>query len=253
MKKIWFFIMILSLVACNPHTVQPNAAPSIKVAAAADLTHAFKEIGEQFKNEKGIDVTFIFGSSGQLAEQIKQGAPFDIFASANVEYVDELVRDHVALEQTKNVYAFGRIGMAVKDGVAVSSLQDVLKKEVKKVAIANPDHAPYGLAAKQALMKAGVWEQVEPKLVYGKNIADTLAYVESGNVEVAIVALALMKDHPLPFYLIDEHMHEPIRQAVVITKQTKHEKEAREFLAFLKGPTGTSIMKKYGFIIPEEE
>ncbi|WP_216366011.1 molybdate ABC transporter substrate-binding protein [Anoxybacillus sp. CHMUD] len=248
-----FFIMILLLVACNPHAAQPNATPSIKVAAAADLTHAFKEVGEQFKKEMGIDVTFIFGSSGQLAEQIKQGAPFDMFASANVAYVDELIRDRVALEQTKNIYAFGRIGLAVKEGVAVTSLQDLLKQEVKKVAIANPDHAPYGLAAKQALIKSDIWEQVKPKLVYGKNIADTLAYVESGNVEVAIVALALMKDHHLPFYLIDEHMHEPIRQAVVVVKTTKHEKEAREFLTFLKGPIGTSIMKKYGFIIPEEE
>lgn len=253
MKKMWFLVMFFLLVACHSYSVQPKSPPSIKVAAAADLTHAFKEVGEQFKKETGIEVTFIFGSSGQLAEQIKQGAPFDIFASANVEYVDELVREHIALEQTKNIYAFGRIGLAVKEGVAVTSLQDLLKKEVKKVAIANPDHAPYGLAAKQALQKAGLWEQVEPKLVYGKNIADTLAYVESGNVEVAIVALALMKGHPLPFYLIDEHMHEPIRQAIVVVKQTKHEKEAREFLTFLKGPIGTSIMKKYGFIIPEEE
>nr|WP_246348825.1 molybdate ABC transporter substrate-binding protein [Anoxybacillus tengchongensis] len=243
----------MSLVACNPNIAQPNVAPTIKVAAAADLTNAFKEIGEQFKKETGIDVTFIFGSSGQLAEQIKQGAPFDIFASANVEYVDELVHEHIAIEQTKNIYAFGRIGLAVKEGVAVTSLQDVVKQEVKKVAIANPDHAPYGLAAKQALQKAGLWEQVEPKLVYGKNIADTLTYVESGNVEAAIVALALMKDHHLPFYLIDEHMHEPIQQAIVIVKQTKHEKEADKFIEFLQGPTGTSIMKKYGFIIPEEK
>lgn len=253
MKKMWFLVMFFLLVACHSYSVQPTSPPSIKVAAAADLTNAFKEMEEQFKKETGIEVTFIFGSSGQLAEQIKQGAPFDIFASANVEYVDELVREHIALQQTKNIYAFGRIGLAVKEGVAVTSLQDLLKKEVKKVAIANPDHAPYGLAAKQALQKAGLWEQVEPKLVYGKNIADTLVYVESGNVEAAIVALALMKGHPLPFYLIDEHMHEPIRQAIVVVKQTKHEEEAREFLTFLKGPIGTSIMKKYGFIIPEEE
>ncbi|WP_244149275.1 molybdate ABC transporter substrate-binding protein [Anoxybacillus pushchinoensis] len=248
-----FFIMILLLVACNPHAAQPNATPSIKVAAAADLTHAFKEVGKQFKKETGIDVTFVFGSSGQLAEQIKQGAPFDIFASANVEYVDELVREHVAIEKTKNIYAFGRIGLAVKEGVAVTSLGDVSKEEVKKIAIANPDHAPYGLAAKQALERAGLWEQVKQKIVYGRNVADTLTYVESGNVEVAIVALGLMKDHHLPFYLIDERMHDPIRQAIVVTKQTAHEKEAHAFIEFLKGPNGTSIMKKYGFIIPEEE
>ncbi|WP_461201857.1 molybdate ABC transporter substrate-binding protein [Anoxybacillus sp. TBDG-1] len=245
--------IILLMIGCIGCQYHPPSSPTIKVAAAADLTNAFKEIGEQFKKETGIDVTFIFGSSGQLAEQIKQGAPFDIFASANVEYVDELVHGHIALEQTKNIYAFGRIGLAVKEGVAVTSLQDVVKQEVKKVAIANPDHAPYGLAAKQALQKAGLWEQVEPKLVYGKNIADTLTYVESGNVEAAIVALALMKDHHLPFYLIDEHMHEPIQQAIVIVKQTKHEKEAGKFIEFLQGPTGTSIMKKYGFIIPEEK
>lgn len=251
MRTLLLTVICVLITACS--RVEQEPSKELKIAAASDLTLAFHEIGQQFEKQTGTKVTFIFGSTGQLAEQIKQGAPFDIFASANVEYVDELVREHIALEQTKNIYAFGRIGLAVKEGVAVTSLQDLLKKEVKKVAIANPDHAPYGLAAKQALIKSDIWEQVKPKLVYGKNIADTLAYVESGNVEVAIVALALMKDHHLPFYLIDEHMHEPIRQAIVVVKQTKHEEEAREFLTFLKGPIGTSIMKKYGFIIPEEE
>ena len=253
MKRILFFIMLFLLAACQSLSAQPSSPPTIKVAAAADLTNVFKEIGEQFRKETGTNVTFVFGSSGQLAEQIKQGAPLDVFASAHVKQVDELSREHVAIEKTKNIQAVGRIGRAVKEGVAVTSLEDVSKEEVKKIAIANPDHAPYGLAAKQALERAGLWEQVKQKIVYGRNIADTLTYVESGNVEVAIVALGLMKDHHLSFYLIDERMHDPIRQAIVVTKQTAHEKEAHAFIEFLKGLNGTSIMKKYGFIIPEGE
>lgn len=230
-----------------------NEPSTLKVAAAADLTLAFQEIGKRFEAKTGTPVVFSFGSTGQLAEQIKNGAPFDVFAAANVQAIDELKKEHLILEGTEHVYAFGRIGIAAKSDISVRTLNDLLKENVKKIAIANPDHAPYGLAAKQALQKAGIWEQVKNKLVYGKNIADTLAYVESGNAEAGIVALSLVKTSDVHFQLINEAMHEPIQQAVAVMKATKHREAAKQFVAFLNSSEGREIMKKYGFSIPKEQ
>lgn len=235
---------------CNQKE-QPSA---LKVAAAADLTLAFQEIGKRFEAKTGTPVVFSFGSTGQLAEQIENGAPFDVFAAANVQAIEKLTKEKLVVPQTVHVYALGRIVIATKTKGAVQTLNDLLKDDIKKIAIANPDHAPYGVAAKQALQKAGIWEQVKPKIVYGKNIADTLAYVESGNAEAGIVALSLVKtSRSFHFQLINEAMHEPIQQAVAVMKATKHREEAKQFVAFLNSSEGRKIMKKYGFSIPKEK
>lgn len=240
--------MIMS--GCNQKE-QPSA---LKVAAAADLTLAFQEIGKRFEAKTGTPVVFSFGSTGQLAEQIENGAPFDVFAAANVQAIEKLTKEKLVVPQTVHVYALGRIVIATKTKGAVQTLNDLLKDDIKKIAIANPDHAPYGVAAKQALQKAGIWEQVKPKIVYGKNIADTLAYVESGNAEAGIVALSLVKtSRSFHFQLINEAMHEPIQQAVAVMKATKHREEAKQFVAFLNSSEGRKIMKKYGFSIPKEK
>jgi len=235
---------------CNQKE-QPSA---LKVAAAADLTLAFQEIGKRFEAKTGTPVVFSFGSTGQLAEQIENGAPFDVFAAANVQAIEKLTKEKLVVPQTVHVYALGRIVIATKTKGAVQTLNDLLKDDIKKIAIANPDHAPYGVAAKQALQKAGIWEQVKPKIVYGKNIADTLAYVESGNAEAGIVALSLVKtSRSFHFQLINEAMHEPIQQAVAVMKATKHREAAKQFVAFLNSSEGREIMKKYGFSIPKEK
>lgn len=231
-----------------------NEPSTLKVAAAADLTLAFQEIGKRFEAKTGTPVVFSFGSTGQLAEQIENGAPFDVFAAANVQAIEKLTKEKLVVPETVHVYALGRIVIATKTKGAVQTLNDLLKDDIKKIAIANPDHAPYGVAAKQALQKAGIWEQVKPKIVYGKNIADTLAYVESGNAEAGIVALSLVKtSRSFHFQLINEAMHEPIQQAVAVMKATKHREAAKQFVAFLNSSEGREIMKKYGFSIPKEK
>ena len=229
---------------------------SITVSAASDLTTAFAEIRDHFQKSDGTKVTFNFGSSGQLAQQIEQGAPVDVFAAANVAFIDDLEKKGLVVPETKALYAQGRITIWTRGDNPPGSLEhieDLAKPEVKRIAIANPDHAPYGVAARQALQKAGVWEKVQPKLVFGENISQTLQLADSGNVDAAIVALSLSIGSKGRWVLIPAELHEPLNQALAVIKSTTHEATARKFAEFVNGPLGRSIMKKYGFILPGEE
>ena len=246
-----FSILIIN-AGCSSNSSN-EVKQEIKVAAASDLTLAFSEIGKLFEEEKEVKVTFSFGSTGQLADQIEHGAPFDVFAAANIQFVDYLKEKDLIIRETQTTYAFGRIGIATKlsNNLNVRTLEDLLKPEVKKIAIANPDHAPYGLAAKQALEEAGIWEQLEGKLVYGRNISDTLAYMETGNVEASIVALSLYNEEKMNFHLIDEELHAPLEQSIAVIGRTSEYELAHEFIQFIKGPIGKPIMERYGFVVPE--
>ncbi|RSD29102.1 molybdate ABC transporter substrate-binding protein [Mesobacillus subterraneus] len=238
---------------CSKNDANETQPAEIKIAAASDLAVAFKDIGPLFEKETGAKVTFSFGSSGQLADQIENGAPFDIFAAANISFVDQLKEKDLIIPESQTTYAFGRIGISTlaKRPLLVETLDDLQKPEVKKIAIANPEHAPYGLAAKQALEAAGIWDQIEGKLVYGRNISDTLTFIETGNAEAGIIALSLHREDDLNFHLIDDNMHEPLEQSIAVIKRTKQEKLAKDFIDFIKGPTGKPIMESYGFTIPE--
>ncbi|MGH9882878.1 MAG: molybdate ABC transporter substrate-binding protein, partial [Pyrinomonadaceae bacterium] len=184
-------VFLAVLWGCNrPATQTPT---QITLAAAADLTPAFEELGRDFEKQSKIKVIFSFGSSGMLAQQIANGAPMDLFAAANVSYVDDLEKKGLIIPDTKALYARGRITLwTLKDApIKVEKLEDLTRPEVKRIAIANPDHAPYGMAAREALESAAIWDIVKPKLIYGDNIRQTLQFAQTGNVDVAIVALSL--------------------------------------------------------------
>jgi molybdate transport system substrate-binding protein len=221
----------------------------LTVAAASDLTPAFEEIGRAFESATKTKVVYVFGSTGMLTRQIENGAPVDLFAAASVSYVDQLEKKGLIIPDTKAVYARGRIAlwMPNESTLRLQGIADLARPEVMRVAIANPDHAPYGLAAKQALQSAGIWEQVQPKLVYGDNIRQTLQYAQTGNVEVAIVALSVSIQSNGRWTLIPEELHQPIDQGLAVMKTTKNEQAARAFAAFISSPQGKAIMKKYGF------
>ncbi len=181
------------LASCRgPQGDSPAPGP-LTVSAAADLTYAFQEIGKAFEAETGHTVVFNFGSTGQLAQQIEQGAPVDVFAAANVSFIDELEQQGLILTDTKQLYARGRLALWLRadSPLEISHIEDLTQPGVRRIAIANPDHAPYGMAAREALQAAGVWEAVQPRLVLGENVRQTLQYAETGNVDVAIVALSL--------------------------------------------------------------
>lgn len=249
------FLVLLTLItlpfgwACRQTT---NRHSELTVAAAADLTPAFEEIGREFETQHQTKVIFVFGSTGLLTRQIENGAPMDLFAAANVAYVEQLEQKGLTVPGTKAIYARGRITMwtTADSALQIRTIGDLVSPEVRRIAIANPDHAPYGLAAQQAMQKAGIWDAVKPKLVYGDNIRQTLQYAETGNVDVAIVALSLSQQSKGRWTLIPEELHQPLDQGLAVIKGTRNETTARAFASFVTGARGREILAKYGFAFP---
>lgn len=230
--------------------------PTITVAAAADLRVALEELAPLYEQDCHCSVTLTFGSSGTFATQIKEGLPADVFASADISYVDDLDRAGLIVSDTKQLYAVGRIVVALPPSAAQepSGLSDLVGPDVRKVSIANPAHAPYGVAAKEALISAGLWAQVEPRLVLGENAAQATQFVETGDAQAGIVplSLAVQNKRGLKYALIDDSLHAPLRQAGAVLKRSKHPDIAAAFLKFINGPEGRTVMKKYGFVLPGE-
>ena len=243
-----FAVVVLTLACRKTHTPE-SASTELTVAAASDLTTAFEDIGSEFEAHEDIKVVFSFGSTGLLTRQIENGAPFDIFAAANESYIDQLEQKGLIIPGSKTTYARGRITMwtTADSTLKLEKIEDLARSDVHLIAIANPDHAPYGQAAREAFESAGIWETVKPKLVYGDNIRQTLQFAESGNVEVAIVAVSLTAENKGRCVLIPEQLHKPIMQAMGIIKGTKHEDAARRFSELVNGGIGREIMSRYGF------
>ena len=229
----------------------------LRVAAAADLALAFKDVGVAFEKETGKRVDFSFGSTGLLAKQIAEGAPYDVFAAANISFVDDVVREGACLEETKALYAKGRIVMWAKDPWALpKDIKELSDPKYAKVALANPEHAPYGRAAREAMTKSGVWSTVQPRTVYGENVQQTLMFARSGNADVAVVALSLAVTSPGNYIPIDPSLHEPLDQALVVCKggsKGGKPNEARAFVEFVGSEPGRAIMRRYGFLLPGED
>jgi len=264
---IIFIFTVFLLPACaSTQTIPPTSAPTVEtlsaspvtltVAAAADLTPAFQELGGLFTNQTGISVVFTFGSTGQLTQQIEQGAPVDVFAAANRSYIDELDSAGLLITDTVALYAQGRITLWTRadSPLTFSRIDDLTQDGVSRIAIANPEHAPYGVAAREALESAGLWEAVQSKLILGENIAQTMQYAETGNVDVAIVALSLSiaAGDEGRYVLIPAELHNPLDQALAVIGSTAHKAEARQFAAFVNSQAGREVMRRYGFVLPGE-
>ena len=251
-----FTALILTMIAAAAVACGGNdERPSVLVAAASDLRFVFEEMEPQFEDQCECDLVFSFGSSGTLATQIKQGLKVDVFASADSGYVDELDEDGLVLDGTRQLYAIGRIVLAVPSGseIKVDSLDDLRDTKLRKIAIANPDHAPYGRAAKQALQEAGVWEGVQNRLVLGENASLATQFVETGNADAGIIplSLAIQRKQYLRFVLVDESLHEPLSQVAAVLRSSGHPGQARAFLNYVNGE-GRALMREYGFVLPGE-
>jgi molybdate transport system substrate-binding protein len=227
----------------------------LRIAAAADLALAFGEIKTDFEAKTGKKVEISFGSTGLLAKQIAEGAPFDVFAAANVSFVDDVVKARACNGSTKALYARGRIVVWSNDPSALpKDLSGLTDARYAKIAIANPEHAPYGRAAQQALTKSGVWETLRPRMVHGENVQQTQVYARTGNADVAIVALSLAVTSGGAYLPIPEELHEPLDQALVICNGGIRSKtnEAHAFVDHVASPEGRAVMRKYGFLLPGE-
>lgn len=241
------FVFTVTLAGCKP-----SPPPPLRVAAASDLALAFTEVGAAFEKSTGSKVEFSFGSTGLLAKQIGEGAPFDLFAAANQSYADEVVKRGACLGESRALYARGQIVMWSK-AAPPKDLADLADPRFAKIAIANPEHAPYGQAAQQAMQRAGVWDAVRPRVVYGENVQQALAFATSGNADVAIVALSLATSSSAgQFTRIDPKNHDAIDQALVVCKNGKKAETAPRFAAFVASPEGRTIMRRHGFLLPGE-
>ena len=232
-------------------------AQSVKVAAAADLKFAMTELASQFEKQSGAKLDVTYGSSGNFLTQIQNGAPFDLFFSADSEYPKKLEAAGLAEPGTLREYAVGHIVIwTPRDSgidAAKAGWQSLLDQRVKKIAIANPDHAPYGRAAMAALKKAGIYEQVKGKLVYGENISQTAEFVQSGNAQTGIIALSLAVSPAMKNgnkWEISADSYPPIKQTAIILRASKNKDAARRFLDFVSGPQGREILQRFGFTVP---
>lgn len=217
----------------------PASAADLIIAAASDLAPLSKQLEQGFT---AAHVKFTLASSGSLEHQIENGAPFDVFLSANDQYVNDLSKSGHVDPSTVIIYATGRLALWSRDG-SVKSLDDLKKPEVKHLAIPNPEHAPYGVAARQALENQKLWSVIQPKIVYGENVSQALQFAESGNADAVITSFTLLKGRGI---LLPDSWHQPIRQAGGVVKSSAQPALAREFLKFLSGPDGRKILESGG-------
>ena len=232
-------------------------AEKITIAAAADLKFAMDEIVSNFKKGNPTDeIEVIYGSSGKFHTQVQQGAPYDLFFSADIGFPRELAKAGLASGEVKP-YAFGRIVLWSQSlDASKLTLDSLSDPKITRIAIANPKHAPYGKRAEEALRAGKLWDKIEPKLVYGENIAHTAQFVQTGNAQVGIIALALAVNPELAskggYYLIPENLHAPLEQGFVITKRAEGNALAKRFAAYMGDKTTRAVMTKYGFVLPGE-
>lgn len=235
----------------------PVFAGEILVAAASDLNFAMKEIVAEFEQQTGHRVKLSLGSSGNYYSQIQNGAPFDLYFSADIGYPKKLEDAGLTVPGSLYRYAIGRI--VVWTGTA--SALDVTKginvfqePKIKKIAIANPKHAPYGRAAVAAMEHFKVYDQVKNRLVLGENVSQAAQFIESGACEVGIVALSLALAPTMKargsYWEIPAEAHPPLEQGAVILRSSSHQSAAKQFLEFVKGTQGQEIMRRYGFTLP---
>jgi molybdate transport system substrate-binding protein len=247
-RRLGLMALIVGLLS------QLCAAQEITVAAAADLQFAMQDIAARFQKETGKTVKLIYGSSGNFFQQIQNGAPFDLFFSADLDYARKLEAAGLTEPGSYYQYARGKIVVWVLKESKLnlnSGMQVLLDPSVKKIAVANPLHAPYGQAAVAAMQKENVYERVKDKFVLGENISQTASFVVSGAADVGVVALSLalspnMKDKGR-YAEVPAGEYPPIEQACVILRSSQNKETARQFLSFVKTEGTANVLRSYGF------
>jgi len=224
---------------------------SITVFAASDLGPAFTQIVAQFEKTTGTGVTLVLGSTGMLTQQIRHGAPADVFFAADDSFINQLAVEHLTVRETTALYARGRIvTVTLKERrMPVASLAALADSSIRRVAIANPQHAPYGRAARQALQAAGVWDAVEPKLVFGENVQQAAQFVRSGSADAGIVARSVADTPELQWTLVDQKLHTPLNQVAVVLARSTQQMTSAAFIVFVNGVHGAAVMRQFGFVL----
>lgn len=247
-------ILVLILSSLSPLA----SAQEITVAAAADLNYALKELAARFEQKAGDKVTLSFGSSGNLFSQIESGAPYDLFFSADEQYPKKLAAAGLLDLASLRIYAVGHLVLWVpsSSGLDPQTLKmDLLTQpSVQRIAIANPEHAPYGRAAMAALVHFGLEDRVKNKLVFGENISQAAQFVQSGNAQAGLIALSLAMSPAMKgagrYWELPSDSYPELRQAVGIVSASKRKQAAEVFLDYVTSREGAAVLEQYGFHVP---
>ncbi len=222
--------------------------PALTVAAASNLTGVLDEVGKGFTHKTGIAVVFSYASTAQLTQQIENAAPFDVFAAADTEHVDQLVRGGKILPGSRAVYGRGRLALWVPSA-AVEKIEDLTAPSIRYVAIARPEAAPYGEAAVETLKSLGIWDKVQPKVVYANNISAAKQFASTGNADAAFTAYSLVLRERGRVLVVDEKLHQPIDQAVGVVSASPRKEDARRFVSYLIDGDGRAVFGRFGYLI----
>ncbi|MBZ5664340.1 MAG: molybdate ABC transporter substrate-binding protein [Acidobacteriia bacterium] len=253
MRKLLTFMVVLAASFAT--------AQEITVAAAADMSAALPQLVETYAKKTGQAVKLSFGSSGNLTNQIRNGAPFDVFFSADEDYPKQLIAEGLASKETLYRYAVGRLVLWIPGDSPLDlskvGMRAMLDPSIKKISIANSATAPYGRAAKAALQHFGIYDQVSSRLVIGENVSQAAQFVESGNAQAGLIALShalapAMKDKGR-YWTVPLDAYPALNQAAVVLSKSKQQDAARKFLDFLRSPEATSLLNDYGFSLSAEK
>ncbi len=252
-------LLVGSSIIATSAAAQDKKASELVVAAAADLSSALKEISEGFEKQTGIQVKLAFGASGALTQQIQQGAPFDVFFSADMEYPSQLIASGDADRTSLSEYAVGQLVLWVPANSPLDvehlGMKVLFDPSVKKIAIANPQHAPYGRAAVAALKHEGMYDKVAGRLVLGENVSQAAQFAESGNAQAGFVALAHAVAPSMQgrgkFWAVPAEDYPALVQGLVVLAHAQHKREAEQFLEYVKTKATAEIFRKYGFTAPK--
>ncbi len=239
------------LLVATLFLVSPAFAQNVKVAVAANLQAVIKVLQKDFKQKTGIDIEPIVGSSGNLSAQARNGAPYDVFLSADMSFPDALFKDGFSAKKPV-VYAQGSLIICSSQDVGFENWERLLLTErVKKIAIANPKIAPYGKAAEETLQSKGILANVQSKVVYGESISQVNTYITTGVAEVGFTTQALVKDPAnktiLYWKVIDPNTYLPIEQGMVLLKHADGNADAEKFYQYILSPAAKTIFKEYGY------
>ncbi|MFN2492162.1 MAG: molybdate ABC transporter substrate-binding protein [Pyrinomonadaceae bacterium] len=252
LRPLCLTCLIFLTVSCRSDSQQSTHVDSSEliVAAAANLTYAFADIGPRFTSLTGTKVVFSFGATADLARQIENGAPFDVFTAADTAHLESLEREGLLTPGTRAVYARGRLVMWLPPGSTLkpARVEDITDRAFERISIAKPDVAPYGQAAVESLQTLGIWSQIESKVVYAQNVSQAKQYAATDNAEVAFIPLALVRPGEGSYIEVSEGSHRPIDQSLGIIKASPKQFAARQFVSFLLSSEGQELLAKKGYI-----
>ncbi len=251
-KKFAFGPLIILIGLMIVGCTSAPGEPELLIAAAASLTNPFSELGEEFTSETGVRLSFAFASTGQIAQQIRNGAPYDVFAAADLVHIDQLIDEGHLVRKSRTNFAVGSLVFIFNSEYSGSlDLADIdSESELIRLVIANPNHAPYGFAAKQYLENSGQWDAIQDKLVITENVRQAAQIVISGNATAGIVSKATVVSSQLSILAIDQNLIDPILHTIAISIKTLYPDESMMFLDFLASQAGIEILSKYGLIHP---